>query len=86
MRRGPQYAWWNLHPGLKRILQAQRLSGKYGGESAAAIGKAPYFWAQEYGKASAAILPQHFATDSWGAFQARQQDILRQSVRDSLAG
>lgn len=84
MRRGKQWAWWNLPAGLKAILQRERLAGRYGGESAVGIGHAPYFWAQEYGEPAAEIKAQHFARDSWAAFENDKANIFRQAVRESL--
>lgn len=76
-----EYAWWNLRKSWKSELQAERLAGHFGGENAAAAGRAPYFWSQEYGNPAAAIKPQGFAQASWKAFQNRKKQNLRQSVR-----
>jgi len=70
-------AWWNLTPRQKRLLQEQRLAGEFGGKTAAGVGNAPYFWAQEYGNAAANIVAQGFATKAWESFKARSDDILR---------
>ena len=85
MRKGKQWAWWNLPTGLKAILQRERLAGRYGGESAVGIGQAPYFWAQEYGNPAAEIKAQHFARDSWEAFRTRKTENLKRAVRESLS-
>ncbi|NIQ88601.1 MAG: hypothetical protein GWN93_05795 [Deltaproteobacteria bacterium] len=70
-------AWWNLTPRQKRLLHERRLAGEYGGETAAGVGRAPYFWAQEYGSAAANIQAQGFAARAWGTFRSRAIDVLR---------
>lgn len=48
MRRPPpNEAWWWLPSYQKRKLQEERLRGRFGGENAAGVGRAPYFWVQE---------------------------------------
>ena len=83
---GPEKAWWNLPPGLKRILQKERLAGRYGGESGVGAGKAPYFWAQERGKDSASITGQWFALESWLALRNKGQKLLSYNLRQILSG
>ena len=70
-------AWWNLTPKQKRLLQERRLAGEYGGETAAGVGRAPYFWAQEYGSAAANIQGQGFAGRAWNHFRNRAIGILK---------
>ncbi|HLC30326.1 MAG TPA: hypothetical protein VJM51_06060 [Dehalococcoidia bacterium] len=42
-------AWWSLPRPAKKLLQQLREGGQYGGETAAGVGKAPYFYVQEAG-------------------------------------
>lgn len=72
-----EFAWWKLTPKQKAVLQQKRLSGDYGGETAASIGYAPYFWSQEYGNPAANITAQHFAEEAWNRFRRRAKDVLR---------
>ena len=39
-------AWWGLAKWEKKKLQAQRLAGQFGGQTAAGARRAPYFWPQ----------------------------------------
>ena len=62
------FAWWYLSKKQKQVLEEQRQAGRFGGESAKGAGKAPYFWAQEYGEPKAAIEAQGVVTkavDEW---------------------
>lgn len=86
LRSGPQFAWWNLSRAQKAELQEGRLRGRFGGLRAAFAGRAPYFWAQEYGNAAAAITGQHFAERSWKAYKTKEKEILFETVRDILSG
>ena len=72
-----EFAWWKLTPKQKRVLQQRRLAGEYGGETAAGVGRAPYFWAQEYGNVAASIVGQGFATVAWNRFKSRGREVLR---------
>ncbi|MFA5637017.1 MAG: hypothetical protein WC977_14070 [Anaerovoracaceae bacterium] len=84
---GSAYAWWNLNRTQKRVLQQKRLGAEFGGEGAAGIGKAPYFWSQEYGNENAAIKAQFFALRSWEAFKRnRAARIIDDTVRELLGG
>ena len=74
-------AWWNLTPNQKRDLQSARLGGEFGGESGAGVGRAPYFWGQEYGNPAANIKAQHFAKKAWETFKARGLSVLRDAAR-----
>ena len=56
------FAWWYLSKKQKQVLEEQRQAGRFGGESAKGVGKAPYFWAQEYGEPKAAIEAQGVVT------------------------
>ena len=80
-----EFAWWNLSYGNKAELQRQRLAGRFGGATAAGVGRAPYFWSQEYGNPKAAISPQRFARRSWEAFRRRANKVIAESVRDALS-
>ena len=77
-------AWWNLTPNQKVALQRRRLGGEFGGEGAAGVGKAPYFWSQEYGNPAAQIKAQRFASRAWNNFYARAHDILMDAVDRSF--
>lgn len=52
------FAWWYLSKKQKQILEEQRQAGRFGGETAKGVGKAPYYWLQEYGEPKAMIVPQ----------------------------
>lgn len=73
-------AWWNLTPNQKVALQKRRLGGEFGGEGAAGVGRAPYFWSQEYGNPAAQIKAQGFATRAWSNFLARAHDVLADAI------
>lgn len=78
--RGPpssEFAWWKLTQKQKRVLQERRLGGEYGGETAAGVGRAPYFWVQEYGSVAADISAQGFAEEAWNKLRSRGREILR---------
>jgi len=81
---GSKYAWWKLNSAKKQVLQKERLGSRFGGETAAGIGAAPYFWSQEYGNERAAITAQHFAERSWEAFQVRVPNIISEVVREVM--
>jgi hypothetical protein len=78
------YAWWNLSRTKKRVLQDRRHGEEYGGETAIGVGKAPYFWSQEYGNPRAAIEPQMFVTRTWASFQSKMEPIIKDTVRSKL--
>ena len=42
-----RYAWWLLSLEARRVLQQERLAGKFGGESGVGAGRSPYFYVQE---------------------------------------
>lgn len=71
MPRPPMHksqAWWYLSRRQKEILQREREAGDYGGERAAAAGRAPYFWAQEHGEPRAAIRGKHITEGAYRVF------------------
>lgn len=76
-KAGKAAAWWNLTPNQKVALQQRRLGGEYGGESAAGVSRAPYFWSQEHGNPAAQIKAQKFAERAWSTFKARGLSVLR---------
>jgi hypothetical protein len=62
-------AWWKMPTSYKELLQKKRYEGEFGGADSVAIGRAPYFWGQEYGNPAADISPQHFVTGPDGSFE-----------------
>ena len=42
----PAQAWWRLSAQAKAVLERERKRGRFGGESALAASRAPYFWVQ----------------------------------------
>jgi len=61
---GSAFAWWYLSAKQKKVLEEQRQAGRFGGESAKGVGKAPYYWAQEHGEPKAMIVAQHPVADA----------------------
>jgi len=74
-------AWWNLTPKQKGVLQQYRIYGEYGGETAASVGRAPYFWSQELGSAEAGIIGTGNAQKAFEHFRARARDVVRAVAR-----
>lgn len=78
---GSQFAWWMLSKKQKKALRLKRASGDFGGESAKAVSKAPYFWAQEHGEPKAAITGQGFVREAFENWKNRAGGILRAHLR-----
>lgn len=73
---GSQFAWWYLSKKQKQVLEEQRQAGRFGGESAKGVGKAPYFWAQEYGEEGAMIVGQGVVTEAVEEWRAEANTIV----------
>ena len=73
-------AWWGLSQKKKQSLQNERLAGRFGGQNAAAVGRAPYVWVQEgddpAGAAKAGIEPLHFMSEAAAEFDANFDRIV----------
>lgn len=78
---GSQYAWWLLSRKQKAALEQERRGGRFGGETAKAVGKAPYYWAQEYGEPKAAIVGQHLVEAAFRRWKADAPGIVRSFMR-----
>lgn len=76
VKTGSQYAWWLLSRKQKAALEQERVAGRFGGETAKAVGKAPYFWAQEYGEPKAAIAAKRYVADAFGRWKGRAGGIM----------
>lgn len=70
-------AWWWLSREQKQELRRQRQAGRFGGANAAAVGRAPYIWSQEYGNEKAMIAPHGFLRDITDAFSATIDEKMR---------
>lgn len=73
---GSQYAWWFLSRKQKKALRLKRAGGEFGGESAKGVGKAPYFWAQEYGEPKAAIAAKRYVKDAFNRWRSKAGSIM----------
>jgi hypothetical protein len=75
-KTGSQYAWWFLSRKQKAALEQERAGGRFGGETAKAVAKAPYFWAQEYGEPRAAIAAKRYVKDAFNRWKGRARGIM----------
>jgi hypothetical protein len=78
---GSAFAWWYLSKKQKQILEEQRQAGRFGGESAKGVGKAPYFWAQEYGEPKAMIEAQGVVTEAVEDWRMEANEIVASFIR-----
>ena len=76
VKTGSQYAWWLLSRKQKAALEQERMGGRFGGESAKGVGKAPYYWAQEYGEPKAAIKAKGYVRDAFNRWKARAGGVM----------
>lgn len=76
LKFGSAFAWWFLSRKQKQVLQEQREAGKFGGQNAAGVGRAPYFWSQEEGNEAASIKPHHHVENAWDRYRARARAII----------
>lgn len=76
VKTGSQYAWWLLSRKQKAALERERAAGRFGGETAKAVGKAPYFWAQEYGEPKAAIAAKRYVAEAFNRWRGRARGIM----------
>ena len=76
-----QYAWWMLSSVQKQVLQRERLSGRFGGESAAGVGRVPYMWGHEQGNAGATIQARHFIEKGLARWRARVSGLIGEWYR-----
>ncbi len=74
---GSVFAWWYLSKKQKRVLEEQRGAGRFGGETAKGVGKAPYFWPQERGEPKAAIRAQNVVAEAEEQWRPEADDIVR---------
>ena len=74
------FAWWYLSKKQKQILEEQRQAGRFGGESAKGVGKAPYYWAQEHGEPKAMIQAQHVVAEAVEQWRPEAYDIVRSFI------
>ena len=79
------FAWWMLSAVQKQILQRERESGRFGGETAVAAGRVPYMWGHEQGNAKASIYGRHFIERGLVKWRARVPTIIDEWYR-SRAG
>lgn len=77
---GSQFAWWYLSTKQKKVLEEQRQAGRFGGETAKGVGKAPYFWAQEHGEPKAMIPAQHAAAGAVEQWRPEADNIVRSFI------
>ena len=76
------YAWRMLSETQKKVLQQERLSGRFGGESAAGVGRVPYMWGHEQGNASAAITQaRHFIEKGLSRWRSRVSGLISEWYR-----
>ena len=74
---GAAFAWWYLSKKQKQALEEARKAGRFGGESAKAAGRAPYYWAQEHGEPKAAIIGQRLVEAAVRQWRMRSADIVK---------
>lgn len=77
---GSAFAWWYLSKKQKQVLEQRRQMGEFGGESAKGVGKAPYFWAQEYGEEKAMIVAQGVVTEATEQWLIEANEIVSNFV------
>jgi len=77
-------AWWALPTSYKDLLQKERQGGAFGGGQAAGVGRAPYFWGQEFGNPAADITAQHFITGPDGSL-AQFHSTFVQMMTEGIA-
>jgi hypothetical protein len=77
---GSQFAWWYLSKKQKQVLEQKRQAGEYGGESAKGVGKAPYFWAQEYGEPKAMIQAQGVVGEAVEEWRLEANEIVNNFI------
>ena len=75
------YAWRMLSETQKKVLQQERLSGRFGGESAAGVGRVPYMWGHEQGNASATIQARHFIEKGLARWRSRVSGLIGEWYR-----
>jgi len=82
-------AWWSLPRPAKKLLQQLREGGQYGGETAAGVGKAPYFYVQEAGlpawkrSADEAGIPDrvhYFMRDTLNVWRQKKRFVVQKFV------
>jgi len=79
------WAWWKLPQSMKDLLQSKRQQSMFGGESAVGAGRAPYFWAQDFGSEAASIRPQNIVHGPEGAFE-RTLPAFRRIATEGISG
>ena len=85
-----RYAWWLLSLEARRVLQEERLAGKFGGESGVGAGRSPYFYVQEGSDLfpgsresadKAGIKPKMFYTLSLEQWRERVKSFVEETIR-----
>lgn len=72
-----RYAWWALPSFLKERLQAERLAGRFGGETGVGAGRSPYMYSQDRGNANAGITGQRFISMAFVVWRAVRSQYIR---------
>jgi len=78
-----QFAWWMLSRFQKQVLQQQRLAGRFGGESAAGVGRVPYVWGHEQGNPAANIRGRRFIENGTAKWRQRVPSIINEWYRSA---
>lgn len=78
---GSAFAWWYLSKKQKQVLEEERKMGRFGGETAKGVGRAPYYWPQEHGEPRAGIKAQHVVQAAVLSWQGRVSSIVREFMR-----
>lgn len=81
LKGGSRYAWWLLSHKQKQKLEQEREAGRFGGETAKAADKAPYYWAQEHGEPKAAIGAKGYVRDAFNRWRGKTPGIVRAHLR-----
>lgn len=75
-------AWWLLTRTQKRVLQEQRLAGRFGGQTGAGAGRAPYVWPHEEGSPAAGIAGRGFIEAGTLAWEQEVPRIIARFYRE----
>lgn len=78
MAANSAFAWWYLSHLQKRSLEQERRAGRFGGQTAKGVGRAPYYWAQEHGEPRAAIVGKHYVQDAIRRWRLKAPSIVRE--------